>query len=103
MAKEECGITAGATMGSVGVVKRSVSLDAEVAAAAEAAAAEDGVSFSAWLSEAAEQRIRVREGLRGVAEWEAEAGALTAEERAAGEALLDRLLHGQRRPGKRRA
>jgi hypothetical protein len=85
------------------VVKRSVSLDAAVAAAAEAAAAEDGVSFSAWLSDAAEQRLRVREGLRGVAEWEAEAGALTAEERAAGEALLDRLLHGQHGSRKRRS
>ncbi len=78
------------------VVKRSVSLDADVAAAADAAAAEDGVSFSAWLSEAADRRLRVREGLQGVAEWEAEAGTLTAEERAAGEALLDRLLHGPR-------
>lgn len=77
------------------MVKRSVSLDAAVAAAADAAAAEDGVSFSAWLSEAAGRRLRVREGLQGVAEWEAGAGALTREERAAGEALLDRLL---RRP-----
>jgi len=81
----------------MGVVKRSVSIDAEVAAAAEAAAAEDGVSFSAWLSDAAERRLRIREGLQGVAEWEGEAGALTAEERAAGEALLERLLRGPKR------
>lgn len=81
----------------MGVVKRSVSLDADVAAAAEVAAAEDGVSFSAWLSEAAERRLRVREGLRGVAEWEAESGPLSSEERAAGEALLDRLLRAPRR------
>ena len=79
------------------VVKRSVSIDVDVAAAADAAAAEDGVSFSAWLSEAAERRLRVREGLRGVAEWEADAGALAPEERAAGEALLDRLLRGSSR------
>jgi hypothetical protein len=78
------------------VVKRSVSIDADVAAAADAAASEDGVSFSAWLSEAAERRLRVREGLRGVTEWEGEAGALNAEELAAGEALLDQLLHGTR-------
>ena len=83
------------------MVKRSVSLDSDVAAAAEAAAAEDGVSFSAWLSDAAERRLRVREGLKGVAEWEADEGVLTAEERAAGEALLDRLLHGRRRAGSR--
>jgi alkylhydroperoxidase family enzyme len=84
-------------MWPMSVVKRSVSIDATVAAAAETAAAEDGVSFSAWLSEAAERRLRVREGLRGVAEWEAQAGPLTPEERAAGEALLDRLLRGPKR------
>ena len=81
----------------MGVVKRSVSIDAGVAAAVDAAATEDGVSFSAWLSDAAQRRLRVREGLRGVAEWEADAGPLTAEERAAGEALLDRLLRGSQR------
>jgi hypothetical protein len=76
----------------VGVVKRSVSIDSEVAAAADEAAAADGVSFSAWLSEAAERRLQVREGLRGVSDWEANAGALSPEELAAGEVLLDRLL-----------
>jgi len=76
------------------VVKRSVSLGDDVAAAVELAAKEDGVSFSAWLSGAAERQLRVRQGLRGVAAWEAEAGALTAEEIAAGEDLLARLLSG---------
>jgi hypothetical protein len=76
------------------VTKRSVSLGDEVARAVEAAAIEDGVSFSAWLSGAAERQLRVRQGLRGVSAWEAEAGGLTAEEIAAGEALLARLLSG---------
>jgi hypothetical protein len=76
------------------VVKRSVSLADEVAAAVEVAAREDGVSFSAWLSGAAERQLRVRQGLRGVAAWEAEAGPLTPEEIAAGEDLLARLLSG---------
>ena len=40
----------------------SPSIDAEVAAAAEAAAAEDGMSFSAWLSEAARRQLLVRDG-----------------------------------------
>jgi len=71
-----------------------VSLADEVAAAVETAAAEDGVSFSAWLSSAAERQLRVRDGLRGVAAWEAEAGSLTAEEIAAGEARLARALSG---------
>jgi hypothetical protein len=76
------------------VVKRSVSLADDVAAAVEVAAREDGVSFSAWLSGAAERQLLVRQGLRGVAAWEAEAGPLTPEEIAAGEDLLARLLSG---------
>jgi hypothetical protein len=76
------------------VTKRSVSLNDDIARAVETAAREDGVSFSAWLTSAAERQLRVREGLRGVAAFEAEAGALTAEEIAAGEALLARLLSG---------
>jgi hypothetical protein len=85
------------------VVKRSVSIDAEVAAAAEEAAAEDGLSFSAWLSEAAHRQLLVRDGLRGVAEWESVAGALTPNELAAGEILLDRLLTGSTRKRARSA
>lgn len=60
----------------------------------EAAAKEDGISFSAWLSEAAERQLRVRQGFKAVASWEAEAGPLTPEEIAAGEARLARLLSG---------
>ncbi len=74
------------------VTKRSVSLDDTVAGQVERAADEDGVSFSSWLSAAAEDKLLLREGLSGVREWEAEAGALSGPERAAGEALLDRLL-----------
>jgi hypothetical protein len=74
------------------VTKRSVSLDDSVAKRVEAAADEDGVSFSSWLSMAAEDKLLLSDGMHGIREWEAEAGELTAEERAAGEALLDRLL-----------
>jgi hypothetical protein len=87
----------------MGVVKRSVSIDAEVAAAAEQAASEDGKSFSAWLSEAAQRQLLVRDGLRGIAEWERTAGALTPDELAAGEILLDRLLSGGSRKRARNA
>jgi hypothetical protein len=76
------------------VTKRSVSLADEVASAVEQAAHQDGVSFSAWLSAAAEKQLRVRQGLRGVAAWEGETGSLSAEELAAGEALLARLRSG---------
>ena len=81
--------------------KRSVSLDDAVADAVERAAEKDGVSFSAWLSAAALRQLRLRDGLRGVQEWEAEAGTLSPAERAAGEALLDRLLDEQ--PARRSA
>ena len=74
------------------VTKRSISLDNKLASKVEQAAQDDGVSFSAWLNEAAERRLLFRQGLQGVQEWEADAGELTPEERAAGEALLDRLL-----------
>jgi hypothetical protein len=87
----------------MGVVKRSVSIDAEVAAGAEQAASEDGKSFSAWLSEAAQRQLLVRDGLRGIAEWERTAGALTPDELAAGEILLDRLLSGGSRKRARNA
>ncbi len=76
------------------VTKRSVSLDASVAEAVEQAAVEDGVSFSAWLSAAAERQLAVRAGLRGVAAWEERAGPLSDEEIAEGDALLARLLSG---------
>lgn len=72
--------------------KRSVSLDDSVAQRVEQAADEDGMSFSAWLSTAAEDKLLLRDGMRGIREWETEAGELTPAERAAGEALLDRLL-----------
>jgi hypothetical protein len=80
------------------VTKRSVSLDDRVAERVEHAAREDGVSFSTWLSVAAERQLRLREGLRAVADWETDAGPLSAEERAAGELLLDRLLSGTSEP-----
>jgi hypothetical protein len=74
------------------VKKRSVALDDEVADAVVRAAGEDNVSVSAWLSQAAKERLRIRRGLSGVSAWEARAGRLSPEEIAAGEALLDRLL-----------
>lgn len=48
-----------------------------------AAAKAEGVSVSAWLTDAARLALKVRDGLAGVAEWEAEHGPLTTEELAA--------------------
>jgi len=79
------------------VTKRSVSLDDSVAARVERAALDEGVSFTAWLTNAAEHSLLIREGIQGVTDWETEAGPLSPEELAAGEVLLDRLLHDSAR------
>lgn len=60
--------------------KRSISLPPEIDEAVEAAALEEGTTFSAWVTEAARNRLIVRDGLAAVAEYEAEYGAFTEEE-----------------------
>ncbi|MDQ6927118.1 MAG: hypothetical protein M3159_00465 [Actinomycetota bacterium] len=77
----------------MGADKRSVSFDPGLSRAIEEAARGEGESVSQWLAGAAEIRLRVREGLKGVAAWEAENGPLTADELAEADALLDELLN----------
>lgn len=74
------------------VKKLSIALDPDVADAAASAAETSGQSLSAWLNDAARTRLRVEDGLAAVAEWEAEQGPLTAEERAAADRQLDVLI-----------
>lgn len=84
--------TSGTTMVDVPVVKKSVSLDASVAQRIQRAATQDGVSFSTWLTHAVERQLTIRDGLIAVAEWEAEHGALTPEERATARSQLASAL-----------
>jgi hypothetical protein len=60
--------------------KRSISippeLDAEIAAAAEAA----GMSYSAWVAQTARKEFTIRAGLAAVGQYEAEHGAFTPAE-----------------------
>ena len=60
--------------------KLAITVDPDVHGRVLAAAADDGVSVSAWMTEAARRVLLIRDGLRGVAEWEDEHGALTAAE-----------------------
>ena len=83
------------------VVKRSLSFPPDVFAAVEEEALAAGVGVSTALTEAARQWLVVRRGLRAVAEWEAEHGALTTEELAAADRLLDGGPTPKRRPPKR--
>ncbi len=80
----------GATIPLMSVQKLSVSLDERVATAAAASAQRLGLSLSAWLNDAAAQALAIEDGLAAVAEWEAEHGALTEQELAAADALLDK-------------
>lgn len=63
--------------------KLAITVDPDVHRGVVAAAAEEGVSVSAWLTEAARRALKVRDGLAAVAEWEAEHGAFTDAELAA--------------------
>ena len=60
--------------------KLAITVDPDVHGRVLAAAADDGVSVSAWMTEAARRVLLIRDGLRAVAEWEDERGALTAAE-----------------------
>jgi len=63
--------------------KLAITVDPDVHQRVREAAAEDRVSVSAWMTQAARSALAVRDGLSAVAEWEAEHGALTATELAA--------------------
>ena len=78
------------------VVKRSISLPADLFKALELQAAEEGRTVSAALSDAADLWLATRRGLRAVRAWEREHGALTAEELAAADRELDRARVGRR-------
>lgn len=77
------------------VVKRSVSLPADVFEALEQQATEEGRTVSAALADAAELWLATRRGLRAIRAWEREHGALTAEELAAADRELDRVGVGR--------
>ena len=77
------------------VVKRSVSLPADVFEALEEQAAEEGRTVSAALADAADLWLATRRGLRAVRAWEREHGTLTAEELAVADRELDRAGVGR--------
>lgn len=79
--------------------KLAITVDADVHERLAAAAAEDGVSISAWLTDAARRALLVRDGLAAVAEWEQEHGELTDEELAAARArVAAELVAARSRP-----
>jgi hypothetical protein len=57
--------------------KVAITVDPDVHEGVLAAASEEGVSVSAWMTEAARRALLIRDGLAAVQEWEAEHGDLT--------------------------
>ena len=62
--------------------KLAITIDPDVHEGVLGAAKEEGVSVSAWMTNAARQALLLREGLRAVAEWELEHGAFSDAELA---------------------
>lgn len=71
--------------------KLAITVDPDVHSGIVAAAQADGLSVSAWMTEAARRALRLRDGLQAVIEWESEHGALTEEEIAAASRRIDDL------------
>jgi hypothetical protein len=76
--------------------KRSISippeLDAEIAAAAQAA----GMSYSAWLAQTARKEFTIRAGLEAVSQYEAEHGPFTPDEVAEADEWAARVTQPSR-------
>jgi hypothetical protein len=78
--------------------KLAISVDADVHQGVVAAAAEEGVSVSAWMTAAARRALLVRDGLRAVAEWEEEHGAFSERELEAARRRVAGEMAGGVRP-----
>ena len=60
--------------------KLAITVDPIVHEKILAAASDEGVSVSAWITDAAREALRRRAGLDAIAEWEKQHGAFSAEE-----------------------
>jgi hypothetical protein len=60
--------------------KRSISVPPDLDAQIRVEAAQDGMTYSAWLTATARKELMVRAGLGAVAEVEQELGGFTSEE-----------------------
>lgn len=73
--------------------KLAITVDSDVHERVVAAAADEGVSVSAWMTAAARRSLLVRDGLRAVSEWEKEHGAFSdAEIEAARRRVADEVV-----------
>jgi hypothetical protein len=66
--------------------KRSISMPPDLDAEIATAAADAGLSYSAWLAETARKEFTIRAGLAAVSQFEQDHGAFTVEEIAEADA-----------------
>jgi hypothetical protein len=81
--------------------KRSVSIPPDVDAQIESAAAEAGVSYSAWLASVARKEFTIRAGLAEVARFETEHGAFGEGELTEADEWAREAVERSRRSGAR--
>jgi hypothetical protein len=77
--------------------KLAITVDPDVHDRIVSAAAEDGVSVSAWMTAAARRALLIRDGLAAVAEWERDDGALTSDELGAARVRVSEELAQSRK------
>jgi len=85
-------------MHPVGVEKMSASFELGLGEAIRASAASGGQSVSAWLAEAARDRLRLEALETAVLAWEQEYGRLTEAEITEADGILEAAA-SRRRPG----
>ena len=84
--------------------KLAITVDPDVHDQVLEAAAAEGLSVSAWMTNAARRALLIRDGLTAVAEWEAEHGALSDAELAAARGrVASQIGAAPRRPRTRSA
>ena len=74
--------------------KRSISMPPDLDAEIAAAAAQAGMSYSAWLADTARKEFTIRAGLAAVSQFEQDHGAFTPDELSAAESGRPRPLSG---------
>lgn len=79
--------------------KLAITVDPDVHKRVLDAAAEDDVSVSAWMTQAARSALALRDGLAAIDEWEAEQGRLTDTELVDARRAVAAQLAGARPPG----
>jgi hypothetical protein len=79
--------------------KRSISMPPDLDAEIASAAAQAGMSYSAWLADTARKEFAIRAGLAAVSQFEQDHGEFTPEELAEAEQWAATAVERARRTG----